>query len=143
MLASKMENKTFDEKYCFGNNFGETIFWNITDMRKYINENNVPIRHYSVEELFEENPSPVNKEYALGLKQSKLGIIVELTNGDRNLLKLIDGNHQLYKEKLSGNKTFGCYYFSYEEQIKFVVDIDGKPIPAEVYNKFIRRTIQS
>jgi len=138
---NKIYNDTFDEKYCFGNNYGEKIFWNISNMRKYITENNVIIKSYPINELYEQNPSPINIEYAIELKHNKLGIIIELIIGNKNKLKLVDGNHQLYKAKIIGNKTFDCYYFSYEEQIKFVVDIDNKPIPIEMYNKFIEKTI--
>ena len=136
-----LKDETFDEKYCFGNNSGEKILWNITNMRKYINVNIVPIKNYSVEKLIEKNPSPINKEYAIELEQNKYGIIVELINGDKNKLKLIDGNHQLYKAKILGNKTFNCYYFSYEEQIKYLVDIENKSIPIGIYEKFIKKTI--
>ena len=136
-----LKDETFDEKYCFGNNSGEKIFWNITNMRKYINVNIVPIKNFSVEKLIEKNPSPINKEYAIELEQNKYGIIVELIKEDKNSLKLIDGNHQLYKAKILGNKSFGCYYFSYEEQIKFIVDIENKPIPIEIYKEFIKKTV--
>jgi hypothetical protein len=138
-----LENKTFDEKYCYGNDYGERIFWNISNMRKNIEENNIPIKSYSINELFEKNPSTINKKYAMEINHKKLGIIVELIKNNENSLKLIDGNHQLYKAKIMGEKTFDCYYFSYEEQIRFIVDINNKSIPVEIYDNFIKNTIEN
>jgi hypothetical protein len=137
-----LKNESFEEKYCFGNNDGDKIFWNITKMRDYVKNKNIPIKSFKINELYEYNQSPINQKYAMETDYKIPGILVELIKG-KLFYKLIDGNHRLYKAKIFGEEIINCYYFIFEEQIKFVIDIDNKPISITKYYSVIDKTIKN
>lgn len=139
-MMGSFKNESFDEKYCFGTNDGEKIFWNISKMRSYIKKHNIPKKIFLISDLYKFNKSPINEEHAIKTDYNIPGLIVELIEG-KLFYKLIDGNHRLYKAKISGETTFSCYYFSFDEQIKFVVDINDKNISLEYYNRIVENII--
>lgn len=108
----------FQQKYSFESH-SIHLLWDINAIRRELPNLNPVIQQYNTKQLLDANPSNINVEYAMTTDLSEPGIIIEL---EPKRLKLIDGNHRLYKANALGIEIFECYYLPFEDQIKFIED---------------------
>ncbi|MNP33908.1 hypothetical protein D3C76_1271720 [compost metagenome] len=118
----------FQQKFSLGSH-SIHLLWDINAIRRELPNLNPCIQQYSTKQLIVNNPSNINVEYAMTTDISVPGIIIEL---EPKRLKLIDGNHRLYKANALGIEKFECYYLPFEDQIKFIEDFS-----MEDYNRML------
>ena len=106
-----------------GNKIIGQIIWNITEMLKNINEINLPVYKYFVDDLYKREGFHGDAEYAMKTNNKEPCIIANL---DENIEILIDGEHRLYKAKQLGMETILCYVLPFEFHKKFIIDYDEK-----------------
>lgn len=104
-----------DEQFFY---FG--VWWNISEMIKYIEQTGKAVFQYSMSQLEGAGYMvDIDEDYAKTADLTKPGIIIQLTS--KHIL-LVDGNHRLYRAKFEGKQTFNAYYLTLEEQTHFITD---------------------
>lgn len=106
------------------------IFWDITALNRDLQESNFPVTLCDTSDLCKSNHFNGNAEYAMTTDVSKPCILIELANRH---MKLIDGNHRLYKASKLSIRQVPCYIVPSHYHIKYIVDYD-----AEEYAKLIK-----
>ena len=113
---------SFKQKYCMGTKDGKLkIFWDISAILNDLKDNTISPVQYCVHDLIEQNNFFGDREYAMKTDISKPCLIVQL---NKNLEKLIDGNHRLYKAQQLQLATIPCYLLPLEFHINFIIDYD-------------------
>ena len=121
---------SFEQKYCIGSNDGKyQIIWDISALIKDLENTDFIILNYRVPDLVRINNFFGNAEYAMNSNLKSPCIIVELS---KNIEKLIDGNHRLYKANQLNIEYIKCYLLPEEYHKRFIIDYDS-----DIYKKVI------
>lgn len=121
---------SFEQKYCIGTNDGKyQVFWDIAALVDELKKQHLPIYNIDVKTLFKNNSFNGDCDYAMTTNTEVPCIIVEL---NKEVKKLIDGNHRLYKANQLSLKTVPCYILPFDYHKRFIINYDIK-----VYEKVI------